>query len=729
MGLCVFATVPACGCAASAEGGVVTVRGVGWTAGGTAVTAMVVAMLLAGPVAGQAGSLGTKAAATPDAVPNPHLNAISCRSASLCMAVGAFGADRPTMRPYSQIWDGTAWRVLVTPGPAHAHQLSSVSCVSRTSCVAVGEASFSSLFADAWNGRRWRVLTVPSLPEMSSVSCPAVADCVAVGTSSGNAVAAKWDGKTWQALTMPAVPGAVKNGLGSVSCARSTSCIAVGSYTSSAAGNPQVTLAEAWNGTTWTLLVTPAVNPVGSVLSAVSCATAASCVAVGLTGSPFFGPDSVLAEGWDGHSWTVLPAAIPPGATTSKLFSVSCAGSSSCMAVGGFQVPHHTPAGLAESWNGTTWKVTKRPGTFAAGAVSCPALKSCVDIGGTLAEFWNGSTWRTLRTLRFDSFSGISCTRRTRCMAVGGYVSPSGRSLTLAERWNGSRWLVRRSPTPARLHSLSDVSCVGSAFCLAVGVSIEGRLSFAEKWNGQRWRLLRAPPVNVTSVSCGTSRSCVAVGRPPGQIGRTVAAIWNGRTWRTLKAAGRGSGLTQLSDVSCITATRCVAVGFHQPIGQEPTVPVAERWNGRTWRILATELLPPGELNAVDCTSRSSCMAVGSGLAAQWNGRTWRALKAPGSVGLADVSCVSSNDCLAVSSYIHMHFTSPVGSPFQVAEHWNGRRWSSVRTPMPGGALAGVSCVRGLRCIAVGEAGGLNTRTLAEQWNGIRLRVMQTRNP
>jgi hypothetical protein len=638
--------------------------------------------------------------------------------------VGAFGATHSTTHPYSQIWDGTAWRLLVTPGPAHAHALSSVSCASRTSCVAVGEASFSSLFADAWNGRRWRVLTVPSLPAMSSVSCPAAGDCMAVGSSNGNAVAAEWNGKSWQALTMPEVPGAVNSGLASVSCSGAADCIAVGSYASSSSGNPRVTLAEAWDGTSWTMLATPAVNPAGSVLSGISCTSAGSCVAVGLAGNPFVGPDSVLAEGWDGHSWTVLPAAVPPGATRSSLSGVSCAGSS-CMAVGDFTVPHTETPSLAESWNGTTWKITKTPRPFAASAVSCPAAASCAAIGGTLAGQWNGSTWRTMRTLRFDSFSGISCTSRARCMAVGGYVAPAGRRVTLAERWNGHTWQARASLTPSKFHNLSDVSCAGPAFCMAVAIN-QARRSFAEKWNGRRWRLLTPPPIAATKVSCSSATRCMAVGEQANGDG--AAAGWDGSRWRLVPVAVPKAFSFGLADVSCTAATRCIAVGSKSAIGRTDHV-VAEEWNGRRWRILSTHLLPPGDLNAVDCTGRSSCMAVGSGLAAQWNGRAWRALTTPSPVGLADVSCSSADNCIAVSSFTRMHFAFPVGSPFQIAEHWNGRHWSLARTPMRGGALSAVSCVRGPRCIAVGEAGGLNTRTLAEQWNGIGLQLMKTRNP
>jgi hypothetical protein len=33
-----------------------------------------------------------------------------------------------------------------------------------------------------------------------------------------------------------------------------------------------------------------------------------------------------------------------------------------------------------------------------------------------------------------------------------------------------------------------------------------------------------------------------------------------------------------------------------------------------------------------------------------WDGRSWRVLRVPGPAGLADVSCVSASNCLAVGS-------------------------------------------------------------------------------
>jgi hypothetical protein len=207
-------------------------------------------------------------------------------------------------------------------------------------------------------------------------------------------------------------------------------------------------------------------------------------------------------------------------------------------------------------------------------------------------------------------------------------------------------------------------------------------------------------------------------------VGGSASAVWNGRTWRQLAVAPPRAFTFVLTDISCPAATRCVAVGYKAAIGRADHV-VAEEWNGRNWRILATHLLPAGHLNGVDCIRPSRCMAVGASLAAVWNGRAWRSLRLPGPGGLADVSCASVSSCLAVGSYTRTFN----GKPLQVAERWNGRHWMQVRTPLQGGVLSAVSCIRGPFCIAVGQAGGLDTRALAESWNGVRLRLMNPRSP
>ena len=65
--------------------------------------------------------------------------------------------------PHAEVWNGKRWRLIATPASVN-DQLSSVSCVTSTDCVALGFTqptrghSFSHLIAARWNGRNWLVM-------------------------------------------------------------------------------------------------------------------------------------------------------------------------------------------------------------------------------------------------------------------------------------------------------------------------------------------------------------------------------------------------------------------------------------------------------------------------------------------------------------------------------------------------------------------------------------------
>jgi hypothetical protein len=109
-------------------------------------------------------------------------------------------------------------------------------------------------------------------------------------------------------------------------------CTAVGYYVNSA-GTPE-TLAEHWDGTTWTIQPTPN----GEVsLSAVSCTSATACSAVGdyvSTIAPGTTGELTLAEAWDGTTWTIQPTPNSTGRANSFLNGVSCTSTTKCTAVG-----------------------------------------------------------------------------------------------------------------------------------------------------------------------------------------------------------------------------------------------------------------------------------------------------------------------------------------------------------------------------------------------------------
>jgi hypothetical protein len=95
-----------------------------------------------------------------------------------------------------------------------------------------------------------------------------------------------------------------------------------------------------------------------SELYDVSCTSASACTAVGwYETSP--GAYDTLAEVWNGTTWTIQNTPNPTGATASYLFGASCASASACTAVGYDLNPSYTA--LAEGWNGTSWAIQSTP--------------------------------------------------------------------------------------------------------------------------------------------------------------------------------------------------------------------------------------------------------------------------------------------------------------------------------------------------------------------------------
>jgi hypothetical protein len=126
----------------------------------------------------------------------------------------------------------------------------------------------------------------------------------------------RWRRPEWQIQPVPAPSGAPGTFFAGVSCTSPSFCAAVGARTDSA-GNPVGTLAERWNGMTWTIQPTPVLSAgQGSFFSGVAC-QATACTAVGLN-LPNSGP-RMLAERWNGASWQIQPMPTPQSRRTSTL--------------------------------------------------------------------------------------------------------------------------------------------------------------------------------------------------------------------------------------------------------------------------------------------------------------------------------------------------------------------------------------------------------------------------
>ena len=175
-----------------------------------------------------------------------------------------------------------------------------------------------------------------------------------------------------------------------------------------------------------------------------------------------------------------------------------------------------------------------------------------------------------------------------------------------------------------------------------------------------------------------------------------------------------------LTAVSCVSADWCMAVG-----GDTAGVPIAQLWNGRSWRY---ETVPAkGQvLNSVACVSASDCLAVGnSGVADRWDGLAWELTRTPDRATLNSVACASRTMCVAVGSITYKRHTTESTEPTG-AIMWNGKSWAAVPVQRPGyvtyAILTAVSCAGPKRCLALGWYPKISPPngdvTLAASWNG-----------
>ena len=340
---------------------------------------------------------------------------------------------------------------------------------------------------------KWSLQHTPDASGRSllSVSCASATTCTATGTEMANGinrtVAETWHAGGWSLEPTPTIPGGTDSFLRAVSCPSAASCTAVGDYSN---GTANVTLAEGWNGTRWSIEPTP--NPpdsLSSYLFGISCPAARSCTAVG----DFIartGAQMTLAEHWNGSAWSIQPTPRLPGHQSGVLFGVSCAAPNACTAVGLSSMPSGASRTLAEAWNGSAWSIQATPNVPGAklnslAAVSCSAVSACTAIGNdsanisstlALAEVWNGSAWSIQPTPNPPSAantypSSVSCTSATACTASG-YLRTRGRTaVSVAMGWNGSRWSIQHAVRPASAAAsfLNGVSCTSAVDCTAVG--------------------------------------------------------------------------------------------------------------------------------------------------------------------------------------------------------------------------------------------------------------------
>jgi hypothetical protein len=394
--------------------------------------------------------------------------------------------------------------------------------------------------------------------QLVSVSCPSAGNCSAVGLytdNSGNTegllmseTAGLW------APGVEAVPPANANSSGtsrpeSVSCASPGNCSAVGEY----GGGSGLLLTETagrWAKGVKAVLPANAAQNQPLLLFSVSCALAGNCSAVGWYTDDSGHTEGLLLNERDGRWATGVEAKVPAnaaGTPQSALFSVSCARTGDCTAVGDYYGNGYSDGLLLTETRGNWRRGVAANAATAITSVSCSSPGNCGAVGGNPAQ-------------------GLLLTQTGGKWAKGvKAVLPANAITTDAEQLMG----------------LNSISCSSPGYCSAVGTytddtnTIQGLLltEAADTWASGVEALPAnfegAPTVSqgLSSISCSSPGNCSAVGNylSSSTSKRGLLLTENAGTWETGVDASlptnAGTGPPTLNAVSCPLPGNCGVVG------------------------------------------------------------------------------------------------------------------------------------------------------------------------
>jgi hypothetical protein len=287
------------------------------------------------------------------AIPGAILSSVTAPGAASAWAVGT--VSRPNgncpCRALTEHWDGTAWKQVASPHPAH-RSLTAVSAVSARSVWAVG--TFTPhihqncpcyALIEHWDGTRWKQVPSPhpvrtilnAVAAVSARSVWAVGSFTRPGTICPcHALIEHWNGATWKEVPAPAEHDATFLGVAALSARDAW-----------AVGSGKKTLIEHWNGTRWKRV--PAPGGKGAFLSTVAAGSARSAWAAGATVNGF-----PRLEHWNGRTWSLIRPQ-RPGTGFIGYGALAASSARNAWAVGTSST-ETTESGLILHWDGTTWK-------------------------------------------------------------------------------------------------------------------------------------------------------------------------------------------------------------------------------------------------------------------------------------------------------------------------------------------------------------------------------------
>jgi len=428
-----------------------------------------------------------------------------------------------------------AWTPTQLPNPSDTlsstPQPEGISCATASTCVAVGWTFGSqgdSGLIEELSGGTWRALDAPTpsgssvtpAMELDAVACPASGFCVAIGTYNDNngiqqGLIETMSAKGWKAAKAPVPSSAAPDSqqgtsqhvyLTAISCPSAKFCEIVGRYFDNAGHfQPLVveTVRKRWQASDPTLPSDGQQAP-HAVLQAVSCAGASSCTAVGWYGLGS-GGDGGLIISTSKIVTTVTEAPLPSDSNTPpylNIDAVDCHVRSVCIAVGTYGDATGNQQGLLLSQGTSSWS----------------AIRAGISGESTLRD-------------PYVTLDAIACTSDRTCTVAGTYTDDLDKQWGAILTYSGGSWTELQSPLPGDADvdvnprvTVAGISCPGAGSCVVVGsyagvtpAPPPGAYLLSENTSSS-WEVVQAPvpsntinPLNLVGVSCPQPGACIAI--------------------------------------------------------------------------------------------------------------------------------------------------------------------------------------------------------------------------
>jgi len=272
-----------------------------------------------------------------------YLTGVAAISTKDAWAVGWYQSVGTDPIPLILHWDGTSWTTVPAPElSGNGSPLWGVTAISSDDVWAVGaENGGSDTLALHWDGVAWKLVTTPDAGDsanvLKGVTAVSSTDVWAAGYYYAGADGYKdltvhWDGSTWSVVPGPVLAGEMI--LLSIEAAATDDVWAVG-----ATGSPIESLtgayAQHWDGKAWAQ-VPVITEELEGFLSGVAVVGTKD---VWVSGEQFEfdpGPKESLAEHWDGTSWTAA-STLNVGTGDNTLSAITALSTDELLSVGSYQ--------------------------------------------------------------------------------------------------------------------------------------------------------------------------------------------------------------------------------------------------------------------------------------------------------------------------------------------------------------------------------------------------------